>query len=68
MMGWTVASMRKARNAYRMLVGKHLGFSKMSLPLPLPLGRLRCEETFKMDLKEVACDDGRWMELAQDCV
>jgi hypothetical protein len=22
----------------------------------------------KMDLREICCEDGRWMELAQDCV
>jgi hypothetical protein len=22
----------------------------------------------KMDLREIGCEDGRWMELAQDCV
>jgi hypothetical protein len=34
------------------------------------LGRPRCrwEDNIKMDLMEIGCEDGRCMELAQDCV
>ena len=35
-----------------------------------PLGRPRriCEDNIKMDLREVGCDAGDWMDLAQDRV
>jgi hypothetical protein len=42
------------RNTYRILVGESLG----------KLRRI----SIKMNLVEVGCEDGRWMELAQDCV
>ena len=33
-----------------------------------PLGRPRCrrEDNIKMDLREMSCDTGNWMRLAQD--
>ena len=54
--------MEQSRNAYRLLVGKPEGKK--------PLGRPRCrwEDNIKMDLREVGCDAGDWMDLAQDRV
>ena len=55
-----VARMDQSRNAYRVLVGKHEG--------KRPLGRLRrrWEENIWMDLREVGCDPGEWIDLAED--
>ena len=51
--------MEQSRNAYRVLVGKPEG--------QRPLGRLRCRwENIKMDLKEVGCNPGDWIDLAED--
>ena len=52
--------MEDSRNAYRVLVRKPEG--KRSL------GRLRhrWEENIKMDLREMSCDVGDWIDLAQD--
>jgi len=33
---------------------------------PLGRPRRRCDDSIKMDLREVGCDDMDWMELAQD--
>jgi hypothetical protein len=54
-----VARMRERRGLYRVLVGKHEG--------KRPLGRhkRRCEDRMKMDLQEVGCGGGDWIELAQ---
>ena len=43
----------------RVLVGK---------PGMIPLGRSRCrwEDNITMDLREVGCDSGDWIDLAQD--
>ena len=52
--------MEQSRNAYRVLMGKPEG--------KRPLGRPRCrwEDNIKMDLKEVGCDSGDWIYLAED--
>ena len=52
--------MEKSRNACRVLVGKPEGNR--------PLGRPRCrwEDNVKMDLREVGCDTGDWIDLAED--
>ena len=52
--------MEKSRNAYRVLVGKPEGKS------PLRRRRLRWEDNIKMDLREVGCDPGEWIDLAED--
>jgi len=36
----------------------------LSLLVLLP----ECKLISKMDLREIGCEDWRWMELAQDCV
>jgi len=48
--------MGEGRGVHRFLVGKPEG--------KRPLGRRRCEDNIKMDLREV-CVGGDWMELAQ---
>ena len=55
-----VARMEQSRNAYRVLVGKPEG--------KRPLGRLRrrWEDNIRMDLREVGCDPGEWIDLAED--
>ena len=52
--------MEQPRNAYRVLVGKPVG--------KRPLGRPRrtWEDNIKMDLREVGCDLGEWIDLAED--
>jgi len=61
-MRWTghVARMGERRGVCRDLVGKPEGRR--------PLGRLRrrWEDNIKMDLQEVGCENGNWVELAQD--
>ena len=52
--------MEKSRNAYRLLVGKPEG--KRSLRRR----RRRWEDNIKMDLREVGCDLGDWIDLAED--
>ena len=54
------ARMEQSRNAYRILVGKPEG--KRSLGRP----RRRWEDNIKMDLREVGCDPGEWIDLAED--
>jgi hypothetical protein len=55
-----VARMGEKRNAYRILVGKPEGRR--------PLGRPRCMwvDNTKMDLREILCDSGHWIDMAQD--
>ena len=54
-----VARMEQSRNAYRVLMGKPEG--------KRPLRRPRHGwEDIKMDLREVCCDLGDWIALAED--
>ena len=55
-----VARMEQSRNAYRVLVGKPEGKRPLGWP------RCRWEDNIKMDLKEVGCDPGEWIDLAED--
>ena len=55
-----VARMEQSRNAYRVLVG----ISEGKRPLGRP--RHRWEDNIKMDLREVGCDPGEWIDLAED--
>ena len=55
-----LARMEQSRNVYKVLVGKpegkrHLGKS-----------RLRWEDNIKIDLREVGCDAGNWIDLVKD--
>ena len=52
--------MEQSRNAYRVLVGKPEG------ERPLGRSRRRWEDNIKMDLREVGCDPGDWIALAED--
>ena len=52
--------MEQSRNAYRVLVGKPEGKRPLGRP------RRRWEDNIKMDLREVGCDLGNWMALAED--
>ena len=52
--------MEQPRNAYRVLVGK----PERKRPLGRP--RRRWEDNIKMDLREVGCDPGEWIDLAED--
>ena len=51
--------MEQARNAYRVSVGKPEG------KRPLRRLRRRWEDYIKMDLREVGCDPGNWIDLAE---
>ena len=55
-----VARMEQSRNAYRDLVGKPEG------KRPLGRSRHRWEDNIKMDLREVGCDLGDSIALAED--
>ena len=52
--------MVQSRYAYRVLTVRYEG--------KRPLGRARCrwEDNIKMDLREVGCDPGKWIDLAED--
>ena len=52
--------MEPFHNAYRVLMGKPEG--KRSLGRP----RRRWEDNIKMDLREVGCDPGEYMDLTGD--
>ena len=52
--------MEQSRNAYRVLVGKPEGKRPLGRP------RRRWEDNIKMDLREVGCDMGDWIALAED--
>ena len=54
------ACMEQSRNAYRVLVRKPEGKRPVGRP-----GR-RWEVNIKMDLREVGCDPGEWLDLAED--
>ena len=55
-----VAHMEQSRNAYRVLVGKPEGKRPLGRP------RRRWEDNIKIDLREVGCDPGEWIDLAED--
>ena len=55
-----VARMEQSRNAYRVLVGKPEGKRPLGRP------RRRWEDNIKMDLREVGCHLGEWIDLAED--
>ena len=55
-----VARMKKFRNSYRVLMGKPEGMRPLGRP------RRRWEDNVKMDLREVGCDPGDWIALAED--
>ena len=50
----------QSKNAYTILVGKPEGKRALGRP------RRRWEDTIKMDLREVGCDPGDWVALAED--
>jgi hypothetical protein len=54
--------MRETRSPYTILVRKSLAKH------PLRRIRRRWEDNFKMYLREICCEDGRWLKVAQDCV
>ena len=55
-----VARMEQSRNAHRVLVGKPEGKRPLGRP------RRRWEDNIKMNLREVGCDDGDFIDLAQN--
>ena len=55
-----VARMEQSRNACRVLVGKPEGKRLLGRP------KRRWEDNIKMDLREVGCDPGEWIDLAED--
>ena len=55
-----VARIEQSRNADRVLVGKLEGKRPLGRP------RRRWEDNIKMDLREVRCDPGEWIYLAED--
>ena len=52
--------MEESRNAYRVLVGEPEGKRSVGRP------RRRWEDDIKIDLWEVRCDPGDWIDLAED--
>ena len=52
--------MGQSRNAYIVLLRKHEG----NRPLGRP--RNRWDDNIRMDLREVGCDPGEWIDLAED--
>ena len=52
--------MEQSRNAYGVLVGKPEGKKPLGRP------RRRWEDNIKTDLREVGCDPGEWIDLAED--
>ena len=52
--------MYQSRNDYRVLVGKPEGKRYLGRP------RRRWEDNNKMDLREMDCDPGDWITLAED--
>ena len=61
-LGWAghVARVEHFRNAYRVSVGKPEGMRPLGRP------RYKWEDNIKMDLREVGCDPGEWIDLAED--
>ena len=52
--------MDQSRYAYRVLVVKPEGKRPLGRP------RRRWEDNIKMDLREVGCDPGKWIDFAED--
>ena len=52
--------MDQSRNPYRVLVRKPEGKRLLGR------SRGRCEDNIKMDLREVGCDPGEWIDIAED--
>ena len=52
--------MEQSRNAYRVLMGKPEGKRPLGRP------RRRREDNIKMDLREVGCNPGERIDLAED--
>ena len=52
--------MEQSRNAYRVLVGKPEGKRPLGRP------RRRWKDNIKMDLREVGCHPGEWIDLVVD--
>ena len=52
--------MDQSRNEYRVLVGKPEGKRPLGKP------RRRWEDNIKMDLGEVGCHPGEWIDLDED--
>ena len=61
-MGRTCSTYGAVRKVYRVSVGKPEG------KRPLGRSRRRWEDNIKMDLREVGCDPGEWISLAEDRV
>ena len=55
-----LARMDQSWNTYRVLVGKSQGKRPLGRP------RRRWEDNIKMYLREVGCDPGEWIDLAED--
>ena len=55
-----VARMEQSKNAYRVLVGKPEGKRPLGRP------RRRWEDNIEMDLREMGCNPGEWIDLAED--
>ena len=55
-----VARLEQSRNVYRVLLGKPEGKRPLGRP------RRKWENNIKMDLREVGCDPGEWIDLAED--
>ena len=55
-----VARMNKSTNGHNILVGKH------EIKIFLEMLIRRWEDNIKMDLREVDCDPGEWIDLAED--
>ena len=55
-----IARMEQSRNAFRVLMGKPEGKKPLGRP------RRRSEDNIRMDLREMGCDPGEWIDLAED--
>ena len=52
--------MEQTRNVFRVLVGRPEGKRPLGRP------RFRWEDNIKMDVREVGCDAGEWIDLVED--
>ena len=57
---WAGHVARIPRNAYKVLVEKPEGRRPLGRP------RFRWEDNIKMDVREVGCDAGEWIDLVED--